>query len=334
MTVRRQASQVRNLHGLLRAGKGGRELWVLGHSAQEKVEVFDASLNRLETRTYPGVQFRGHGHPWKGGSLLSAEQLSNPMAGGFLLHLDAQGVELGRYPTGGLRPHEIVDCGEWLAIAHYGDRPQQGSPMSAFSMDVISSGVSFLRKTDLSLEAFYGTEGKTATTHLAPSGRGRVISMSINTKRVPSEQLLDPLAQRDGVVLLRSERYERGYEVYAPVVEFDALKGEVSRLDAGPASMRRGQSFAHDPSSGVSIGTFAASQTLLLRAPGQQERFINTLALGVPNPRGCAVLGESGYAAVSGNEDNVAIFDVKSGRLVELIGLPMERHSHMFWVTD
>jgi len=303
--------------------------------------VFDGQMNRLEVRTYPGFTFRGHGIAWRGGVLVAAERTADPMAGGLLLEINASGELIGQHPTGGLRPHEIVICGDFFAVAHYGHRPaaagagvpgQPGAGMPTMLFDTVSPGVSFLKRDTLEVVAFHRMPGAAATTHLGVAPDGQVLAMGINTVRVPVEAALYELSERDGATLLPSEWYERGYEVYAPMYRVDSRKGVVETISEGAGRMRRGQSFASDAATGVVVATYAASQTLFLRRPGQADRWLSTLEFGVPNPRGCALIPGANLVAVSGNEDNVAIVDTTTGKLVRLVGVPLGGHSHMFWV--
>jgi hypothetical protein len=341
LEVQHIASPVSNLHGLLSAGPNASQVWGLGHTSPERMEVFDRQMKRLDIRQYPGFTFRGHGISWREGVLVSAERTSDPMAGGLLLELDVTGRCIAQHSSGGLRPHEIVVCGDYFAVAHYGDRPRPPSPQLPVGVpsakqpmlfDTVSPGVSFLRRDTLEVAAFYALPGDVAITHLGTTADGQVLAMGINTARVPSDAALYALSERDGATLLSSEWYEKGYEVYSPLFRVDPLKGIVATISEEAARMRRGQSFAHDAATGLVIATFAASQTLFVQMPGRPDRWLNTLELGVPNPRGCAVLPGTPWVAVSGNDDNVAILDASTGRVEKLVGLALGGHSHMFWV--
>lgn len=347
--VRRISSPVANLHGLYAAGPQQSQLWGIGHGTPEKLDVFDRGLNRLETRTYPGVRFRGHGIAWKAGLLVAAESKSDPAAGGFLMHLDEDGKLLQQYPTGGLRPHEVVACGEHLAIAHYGylesssGMPAFGAaagfpgqvgqpPGSGLLFETVAPGVSFLRRDTLELVAFHKMPGRAAISHLGVTADQQVMAMGLNTQWVRTETELYALAEEDGATLLPSEWYERGYEIYSPLFRVDAVKGIVQTLSESAARMRRGQSFSSDPSTGLVVATFAGSQTLYVQQPGRPDRFLSTLDFGLPNPRGCAVIPGTNLVAVSGHDDNLALIDVAAERLERLVGLPMGGHSHQFWI--
>jgi hypothetical protein len=342
--IKNVSSPVQNLHGLLKAGPSSSQLWGIGHESPELMDVFDRQLNRLETRSYRGLMFRGHGISWNGGVLVAAEALQDPMAGGLLVELDASGNVLQQHPSGGLRPHEIVQCGDYLAVAHYGHKPTAGPTQGAqvgygsggpsLLFDTVSPGVSILRRDTLEVVAFHRTPGNVATTHLGVTAQGQVLCMGINTQRASSESVLYALAERDEATLLMSELYERGYEVCAPMHCIDPKAGIIATVEQPATRMRRGQSFAHDTKHGLLAATFAASQTLYLQLSGQGDQWLNTLELGVPNPRGCAVLPGGRFVAVSGNEDNIAIVDVLTGKLQRLFATPLGGHSHMFWVED
>lgn len=340
--VRRIASPVTNLHGLFVAGPNASQFWGIGHESAERMDVFDRQFNRLETRSYPDIRFRGHGMAWKGGLLVSAERMTDPLAGGLLLHLDAQGKVVEQYPSGGLRPHDIAVCGDFFAVAHYGNRPLNGpgatAPMNGapppMLFDLVVPGVAFLRRDTLEVAAFHELPGNVAISHLGATANGHAMAMGLNTQRVPGEQALYELAERDGATLLPSELYERGYEVHAPMYRIDPRQGVVQTLREPASRMRRGQSFSYDARTGLVVATYAASQTLYVQRPGQPDRFLSTLEFGVPNPRGCAVLPGTTLVAVSGNDDNVALIDVTAGRLEKLVGVPTGGHSHMFWMAD
>lgn len=111
-------------------------------------------------------------------------------------------------------------------------------------------------------------------------------------------------------------------------------KGITGKTDAIPQLMRRGQSFAQDWSLGLTVATFAASQTLLVQdARTKKIRFLNTLNYGVADPRGCAMIPGTACVAVSGNANNIAIINLINDSLVDLIGVPLEQHSHMRWLS-
>lgn len=83
-----------------------------------------------------------HGIDYGEGALITAEMSGKEMEGGFLMLMDGDGKELERFPTGGNRPHEIVDCGDRYAIAHYGNvQPEPGDPL-VWAMNVQTPGVS------------------------------------------------------------------------------------------------------------------------------------------------------------------------------------------------
>ncbi|MNR71897.1 hypothetical protein D3C71_25760 [compost metagenome] len=335
-------SPVSNLHSLLQAGPNGGQWWGVGHESPELIDVFDGRLQRLTTMRFPGIIFRGHGIAWKGGVLVAAERQGDPMAGGLLLHLDPQGQVVGQHPTGGMRPHEVVECGDYLAVAHYGNRPKgpppapprPGDPATPcpFMLDTVSPGVSFLRRDSLEVVAFYRLPGDGATSHLGVTPDGQVLAMSFNALLVPSLPEMYAQAGRDGATLLSMEVIDGAYEIRAPMYRVDPLKGLVETLEAPAASMRRGQSFAHDLASGTVAATYAASQTVYLQRGREPGRWLSTLNWGVANPRGCALLAQGELLAVSGHDDNIAIVDITSGELVRLIGVPLGGHSHMYWL--
>ena len=336
-------SAVFNLHGLAEPGTTNPEQlkFGVGHANPEQLEIFDAGFKRMQTRRFEGLTFRGHGLGHPEGVLTTAEITGQEHQGGVLLLLDGAGQELHRAATGGLRPHEIVDCGSFYAIAHYGDRARAyDAPRStvvinglelALDFDLVAPSVSFLDKTSLEVVAVHELPLTGAITHLAAAGEGEVLAMGMNALHFNDLNDLYVMAAKDDATLLPSELATLRYERYVPMYRV-SCKGGVGVECYEPAStMRRGQSFAMDPQTGICAATYAASQTLFLRVPGKGDRMLNTLNFGVADPRGCTVIPGTGLVAVAGNSDNIAVLDGQSGALVKLYGLPLGGHSHMYW---
>lgn len=335
--ARHVPSAVVNLHGLVEptAANPKRQMLGIGHQSRELLEVYSADYDVVRAVQFPDVSFRGHGLPHAGGALISAELISDPMKGGLLLYVDADGKEISRHPTGGLRPHEIVDCGEFYAVAHYGDRAPDRSkivepePAGRLMFDLIEPSVTFLSKIDLAVVARTLLPLQGAITHLSPQPDGTVLAMGMNAWTAVAHGQLHEHAARDHTTLLPLELASGMYERYVPVYRVSPADGLVETIQALPHQMRRGQSFA--TSGAVTVGTYAASQTLFVRAPGASDRWLNTLSMGVADPRGAAAVGNSGLVAISGNSDNIAVVDLNTGKIAQLIGLPLGAHSHLYW---
>lgn len=330
-------SSVVNLHDLVVTQVKSR-IYALGHESPEKVELFNWDFTERKELVFPGVTFRGHGIPYGEGVLLAAEASADPSHGGFLLYLDDAGAELGRFASGGERPHEIVDVGSHFAVAHYGDVRRDVSAKPSFPrphFQVENAGVSFITKQSMSVSEFVPLDNRGAATHLAPAAEGTVFAMQMQDTQYRSIAQAPvgvgpqrAAAERDGVVLLPIEEQWGNYEEPLPLTRLS--HSGVQETYAGPSSgMRRAQSFARGRD-GTVVATHAASHSLWIHQDGHQ-RFVNTLAFGVSDPRGCAFIGDTSLVAVSGNEYNIAIWDARHDKLVNLIGTPLGRHSHARW---
>ncbi|MDF8364714.1 hypothetical protein [Achromobacter anxifer] len=330
-------SAVVNLHGLVEptAANPKRQKLGIGHQSREILEVYSSEYGVVRAVQFPDISFRGHGLPHAGGALISAELISDPMKGGLLLYVDADGKEISRHATGGLRPHEIVDCGELYAVAHYGDRvpdrtkAAEPEPAGRLMFDLFEPSVTFLNKSDLAVVARHILPLEGAITHLSPQSDGTVLAMGMNAWAGVGHGFLHEYAARDHTTLLPLELASGIYERYVPIYRVSPEGGLMETIQALPHQMRRGQSFATAGS--VAVGTYAASQTLFVRAPGVPDRWLNTLSMGVADPRGAAAVGDSGLVAISGNSDNIAVVDLKTGRINQLIGVPLGAHSHLYW---
>jgi hypothetical protein len=315
-------------------------LFGVGHDVREVLEIFNPDLSLRTTLRFDGIRFKGHAFPYGKGILIAAESSAAPDKNGFLLYLDSKGTVLSKHTTGGLGPHEIVECGEYLAVAHYGSAPRKGSYTVGHMYDLVSPGVSFLKKDNLQFVAFHELpdEGG-AITHLAHQGNGQVVAMGMNALKPVVDGPISIAVMREAIkyqVDLLAE--ETGPNAFfhqpIPLHYVDVEKGITGKTDAIPRLMRRGQSFAQDWSLGLTVATFAASQTLLVQdARTKKIRFLNTLDYGVADPRGCAMIPGTACVAVSGNANNIAIINLINDSLVDLIGVPLEQHSHMRWLS-
>jgi hypothetical protein len=330
-------SAVVNLHGLVEpvVANPKRQKLGIGHQSRELLEVYTSEYEVVRAVRFPDISFRGHGLPHASGALISAELISDPMKGGLLLYVDADGNEVSRHATGGLRPHEIVDCGEFYAVAHYGDRvpdrtkAAEPEPAGRLMFDLLEPSVTFLSKSDLAVVAKHVLPLEGAVTHLSPQADGTVLAMGMNAWSSVGHGYLHEHAARDHTTLLPLELATGMYERYVPLYRVSPERGLVETIQALPHQMRRGQSFA--TTGAVSVATHAASQTLFVRAPGVPDRWLNTLSMGVADPRGAARVGDSGLVAISGNSDNIAVVDLQTGRIAQLIGVPLGAHSHLYW---
>ncbi|WP_343498445.1 hypothetical protein [Achromobacter denitrificans] len=329
-----------NLHDLVvPASNPEGNILAIGHEARELIEFFSNDFTRRESRRYAGVTFRGHGLAYGAGALIAAESSTSPIEGGWLLYLDATGKEITRVATGGIRPHDVVDCGDWIAVAHYGNRPQganAGSASSACNLlfDVATPSVAFLNKRTLAVESNWALPTDGVATHLCPDGEGAVLVMQMQAQRLScflGDEVMPEQAQaRNSAALLPVELESGLFELPLPVHRVDRLKGVVSKFDTSATTQRRGQSFARSDSLGLSVATFAASQTLWMKWDGwDRPEILSALRFGVPDPRGCAFLGGGALLAVSGNDNNVAIIEPKSARLLTIVPAVLGRHSHI-----
>ncbi|CAB3924731.1 hypothetical protein LMG2828_05905 [Achromobacter piechaudii] len=329
-----------NLHDLVvPASNPEGNILAIGHEARELIEFFSNDFTRRESRRYAGVTFRGHGLAYGAGALIAAESSTSPIEGGWLLYLDATGKEITRVATGGIRPHDVVDCGDWIAVAHYGNRPQganAGSASSACNLlfDVAAPSVAFLNKRTLAVESNWALPTDGVATHLCPDGEGAVLVMQMQAQRLScflGDEVMPEQAQaRNSAALLPVELESGLFELPLPVHRVDRLKGVVSKFDTSATTQRRGQSFARSDSLGLSVATFAASQTLWMKWDGwDRPEILSALRFGVPDPRGCAFLGGGALLAVSGNDNNVAIIEPKSARLLTIVPAVLGRHSHI-----
>lgn len=338
-------STVRNLHGLVegRGNNPNRYKLGIGHESAEKMELYDKDFKHIEVKEFPGLAFRGHGYTHEDNVIVTAESLRKYKEEGILLVLEPNGKEIERFKTGGTRPHEIVDCGKYYAIAHYGDEPIIRNPgdeptlvqidnceLSPF-VKINNPGVSFIRKSDLQVHAFYPLPGGGRTTHLAVTEEGDVLAMGMNAYNSQYQEAIEECAYTNKVNLLNVELKGKFYEVYIPIYRVSPDKGIVETINAPASIMRRGQSFSFDPLTHLIVGTFAASQTIFVRSKGNEDKFLNTLKFGIADPRGCALIPGTGFVAISGNTDNIAIIDVREEKLIKIIGVPLGQHSHLYW---
>ena len=119
-------SVVRNLHGLAEATSNNPNRVKIGigfDGNSDILDFYDSNFNFIKNRTYPEYSFRGHGVIHEGDILVTAEAQNDFKSDGFLLLMDSEGNIKKKVSSGGRRPHEIVDCGKYYAIAHYGDSP-------------------------------------------------------------------------------------------------------------------------------------------------------------------------------------------------------------------
>ncbi|WP_315138482.1 hypothetical protein [Achromobacter marplatensis] len=329
-----------NLHDLVvPASNPEGTILAIGHESRELIEIFSNDFTSRESRRYAGVTFRGHGLAYGAGALIAAESTTAPLEGGWLLYVDATGKEITRVASGGIRPHDVVDCGDWIAVAHYGDRPRVTNADLASSacnllFDVAAPSVAFLNKRTLAVESNWALPSDGVATHLCPDGEGAVLVMQMQAQRLScfqGDEVSPALAQvRDSASLLPVEIESGLFELPLPVHRVDCLKGGVTKFDTSETMQRRGQSFARSDSLGLSVATFAASQTLWMKWDGWARPEIrSSLRFGVPDPRGCAFLGGGALLAVSGNDNNVAIIEPKSARLLTIIPAVLGRHSHI-----
>lgn len=329
-----------NLHDLVvPASNPEGNILAIGHETRELIEIFSNDFKSRESRRYAGVTFRGHGLAYGAGALIAAESSTSPIEGGWLLYLDATGKEITRVATGGIRPHDVVDCGEWIAVAHYGNRPlgaNAGPASSACNLlfDVAAPSVAFLNKHTLAVESNWALPTDGVATHLCPDGEGAVLVMQMQAQRLScflgGEVTPEQAQARNSASLLPVEMESGLFELPLPVHRVDRLKGVVSKFDTSATTQRRGQSFARSDSLGLSVATFAASQTLWMKWDGwDRPEILSALRFGVPDPRGCAFLGGGALLAVSGNDNNVAIIEPKSARLLTIIPAVLGRHSHI-----
>jgi hypothetical protein len=195
--------------------------------------------------------------------------------------------------------------------------------------DLIEPSVTFLSKADLAVVARHVLPLEGAITHLSPQPDGTVLAMGMNAWTAVGHGQLHEHAARDHTTLLPLELASNMYERYVPVYRVSPSGGLVETIQALPHQMRRGQSFA--TTGAGTVGTYAASQTLFVRAPGAPDRWLNTLSMGVADPRGAAPVGDTGLVAISGNSDNIAVVDLNTGKIAQLIGLPLGAHSHLYW---
>ncbi|WP_313620778.1 hypothetical protein [Achromobacter sp.] len=329
-----------NLHDLVvPASNPEGTILAIGHESRELVEIFSNDFTSRESRRYAGVTFRGHGLAYGAGALIAAESTTAPLEGGWLLYVDARGKEITRVASGGIRPHDVVDCGDWIAVAHYGDRPRVTNADLASSacnllFDVAAPSVAFLNKHTLAVESNWALPTDGVATHLCPDGEGAVLVMQMQAQRLScfqADQVTPALAQvRESASLLPVEIESGLFELPLPVHRVDRLKGVGTKFETSATTQRRGQSFARSDSLGLSVATFAASQTLWMKWDGWDRPEIrSSLRFGVPDPRGCAFLGGGALLAVSGNDNNVAIIEPKSARLLTIIPAVLGRHSHI-----
>lgn len=335
------SSESSNLHDLVAPLNNPENVYFgIGHDVKNVLEIFNQDLS-LRTKLFiDGWRLKGHGLPYGKGILVSAESVDRPKSGGFLLHMNASGTVLSRHPTGGLSPHEIIDCGDYLAVAHYGNAPRTEPHKGGLFYDLIEPGVSFLKKDSLALVKFqYLDQSQGAITHIAKQGNGQVIAMALQfTKPVfdgPTDRAVMQQAIADGVNLIAEETGpDAVYQMPLPLYYVDVDKGVTGMAQAPAPFMRRGQSFCQDPELGLTVGTFAASQTVLVQdANTKTIRYLNSLDYGVADPRGCAMIPNTGCVAISGNSNNIAIINLYENKLVDLIGVTLEKHSHLRWLA-
>lgn len=335
--VEYRASSVRNLHGLVAPHGAPDVLWGVGQNSPELLEVYERrDLSTREVQQHAGWRFRGHAIAWGEGALVAAERNGTLGEHGFLLHLSAQGKLLNAYPSGSIGPHDIVDCGDYFAVAHYGDVPSNGPERfapGALTFQVRRAGVSFLDKKTLQLHRFVQLEDNGAVTHLGVSGKNRVLAMGINDQLRMSPQQQAAFEQANDLRLLEQERREHRIELAYPTCEVDADAGVVRKLAFAPNKMRRGQSFASHPASGLAIATFAGSNTLLLHRRGEPEQMLATPDFGIENPRGCAISPSGDRLVVAGHDKGVSVLDARAGKLLTHIDTPLGAHSHAFWLS-
>lgn len=336
--VRVQGSAVRNLHGLVQPAGAADVLWGIGQNAPELVEVFDRkTLTPQDVRRYEGWRFRGHAIPWGEGALVAAERLGAAGENGFLLHLTSGGKLLQAFPSGSIGPHEIVDCGDHFAVAHYGDVPANSAEAmrpGALTFQVRRAGVSFLDKKTMALHRFVPLEDNGAITHLGVSGTNRVLAMGINDRQRVSPQEQEAFEKAYDVVLLQVERRDQRIELPYPTQEVDAEAGVVRQLEFPASKMRRGQSFASSAAAGLTVATFAGSNTLLVHRAGRAAKMLDTREFGIENPRGCALSPTGDRIAVAGHDRGIAVLDALTERSLLRVDLALGAHSHAFWLTS
>lgn len=153
--------------------------------------------------------------------------------------------------------------------------------------------------------------------------------MAINT--LLSDDLMEMYrcAHDDGTALLYSEIDVGGYEIPFPLSEIDPHDFSVKTIDYPAAVMRRGQSFAH--SDNAVACTLTGSQSVFVRSKAHGDAILSTLPFGVAEPRGITGIPGSDLMAISGNSDNIAIFDALTGNIVSLYRVVLGGHSHLFW---
>lgn len=337
-----EPTEIKNLHGLIESeyNNPNKIKIGIGHQSRELIQVYDNKFNNLSLKKFPNLNFRGHGIPYKEGILITAEQFpfKEETKNGILLYIDSEGNEIGRTTTGGSRPHEIIDCGDYFAIAHYGDRPSyQSNPITVdncelYSIgDILDPGISFLNKKDLSLHSFCSLPLNGKITHLAVNEHNEVLAMGMNAYFSNEDNSLSSCAYKNNISLLNLELEQKIYEAYIPIYQVSADRGLIDSINFPIQKLRRGQSFSFDKELNIIIGTYAASQTLFVRIPDQEDKIINTLKFGISDPRGCVLIPKTGLAAISGNSDNIAIIDIKNEKLIKIIGTPLGQHSHLYW---
>lgn len=312
----------------------------VGHDVDNTLEIFNHDLSLKSALFVDGWRFKGHGIAWGRGMLVAAERQSRPEAGGVLLHVNAQGTVLGHFPTGGLSPHEIIECGDYLAVAHYGNAPDKAPFRGGVRFNLVDPGVAFLDKKTLKLVKYHHLEeSRGAITHIAKQGNGQVIAMPLQFSKPVFDGSIDMGVMREatlnGIDLIEEETGPNAvYQMPLPLYYVDVHKGVTGETDLQPSLMRRGQSFAQDASLGLTVGTFAASHTLLVQDANEKRiRVLKSLDFGIAEPRGCAMIPGTGCVAVSGNHYSIAIINLTNDRLVDYIGVPLERHSHLRWIS-
>lgn len=343
-------SKVPRLHTAFRptANNADKRTFMLGYHVNNVIDVFDSQFELIDTLSIKNAVFRGHAIDYQGGMLLSAvDQFGHagelPYAG-FLLHLSTNGEELGRYPIEGSLPHEIIDCGPYLAVSVYGGGVRFGRREPAFSdfeseggaklaYEVDKPGVCFLDKKTLAVVRFVSLPATGLATHLALDHKGHVLVMTVNTRVATRSSDLNYYVRRDNVSLLSSEVYRGQYEEPFPMYEIDPENGTVKTINYPPALMRRGSNFAHDPASGYTIAAYGCSNTIFVCDALGNHKMIDSLKLGIADPRGACAIRGTGLFAVSGQENNIIIFDPKAENPVlhnYSVSLGTQGHLHWF----
>lgn len=331
-----------NLHDLVAPLENPENvIFGIGHDVRQVLEIFNQDLSLRTKLSLDGWRLKGHGIPYEKGILISAEYIDRPNERGYLLYMNAAGTILSRHPTGALSPHEIIDCGDYLAVAHYGNETRKEAFTAGHFYELIEPGVSFIDKSTLKLVRFHHVEqSQGAITHIAKQGNGQVIAMGLQfTKPVFDGEVAQAVMQQakvDGVNLIAEETGPNAiYQIPLPLYFIDVEQGVTGVAEAPPSLMRRGQSFCQDLDLGLTVATFSASQTIMVQdANTRAVRYLNTLDYGVADPRGCAMIPNTGCVAVSGNSNNIAIINLFEDKLVDLIGVSLERHSHLRWFEE